>query len=112
MKLFLRYLVPLLSLVLLTLGIFYLAPQRLELSNYKAMLLAQGFCLGWMLDHVCVPYARPHGYLIRRWTEKTGFRANLADYAVAPGCEWLFITACLRRAGSCWMGMWVMGAGL
>ncbi len=112
MKFVLRYLIPCLALLLLTMGMVLLAPDRLVLGDYKSWLLVLGGVLGWMLDHFGQPYARPHGYLRERWQFVRGFRADSADHVVVQGCEWLFIAACLRRAAMMAMGMWVMGAGL
>lgn len=53
--------VALITVVLLAL-LAYLAPQQLPVVLYKCALVTMGAVLGYWIDRMLFPYARPHQY--------------------------------------------------
>lgn len=75
-----------------------IAPQKLEVTVYKASLLALAAVLGYWLDRAFFPYARPDSYLQRDWRLGTDAPQGEADYPVCPAYRYEFCVAQIRRA--------------
>lgn len=85
--------------VLLLAVIAVVSPQQLTVVLYKASLIALAAVLGYWLDRVLFPYARPDSYLWRDWRKGTDEPEGDVDYPVASE-DYMpaFCVAQLRRA--------------
>lgn len=79
-------------------AIAIIAPPQLPVVLYKACLIALAAVLGYWLDRVLFPYARPDGYLVRDWRYGTDEPVGEVDYPVVPSHLRAFTAAMLRRA--------------
>jgi len=87
-----------LAIALLAL-IAVLSPVQLPVVAYKAALIALAAVLGYWLDRVLFPYARPDSYLYRDWRHGTDEPEGDVDFPVAkPEYIRAFCTAQIRRA--------------
>lgn len=84
--------------VLLLVVIAWVAPQKLEVTVYKASLIALAAVLGYWLDRALFPYARPDGYLQRDWRYGTDEPEGDVDFSVVPAYAHIFAAAMIRRA--------------
>jgi hypothetical protein len=74
------------------------APQKFELTVYKASLVSLAAVMAYWLDRALFPYARPDGYLARDWRLGSTEPTDQADHPIAPGYVIPFAAAMLRRA--------------
>lgn len=74
------------------------APPQLPVVLYKASLVALAAVLGYWLDRVLFPYARPDGYLVHDWRYGTDEPEGDVDYPVVQGYIRVFTAAMIRRA--------------
>lgn len=88
----------LLLAVLLLAAIAIVAPPQLPVVLYKAALIALAAVLGYWLDRVLFPYARPDGYLQTDWRHGTDEPQYEADYPVVPDHRVEFCVSQIRRA--------------
>lgn len=86
-----------LAAVLLML-IAIISPVQLPVVLYKATLIALAAVLGYWLDRVLFPYARPDGYLVKDWRRGTTEPTGDADFPVVPAYMAIFCHAMMRRA--------------
>jgi len=75
-----------------------LSPAQLPVVLYKTALIALAAVLGYWLDRMLFPYARPDGYLERDWRGGTDQPEYCADYPIVRDHHWVFAAALLRRA--------------
>ncbi|GKT21682.1 putative holin [Acidovorax sp. SUPP3334] len=87
----------LLAVVLLVL-IALVSPAQLPVALYKASLIALASVLGYWLDRVLFPYARPDGYLVRDWRYGTDEPEGDVDYPVVPAYARIYAATMMRRA--------------
>lgn len=91
-----------LTLLVITFGLLLLlgalAPAKLLLVLYKLVLVAVAAVIGYWLDRLFFPYARPDGYLVRDWRLGTLEPHGSADYPVVCDHVQTFNFAMLRRA--------------
>lgn len=101
------------TLVILTLillaFIAYTQPQLIGNDIHAISRLSLGALLGFWVDSIALPYARPDGYLIALDWRKVAKREGAADFPVAQGYELVFALSCIRRLLSMGIGMWAMG---
>ncbi|WOI46989.1 putative holin [Acidovorax sp. BLS4] len=88
----------LLLAVLLLALITLVSPAQLPVVLYKAALIALAAVLGYWLDRVLFPYARPDGFLFQDWRLGTDEPLGDVDYPVVPGYQHVYIAAMVRRA--------------
>lgn len=93
-----RMLIPGILAVILLAVVVALAPHQAPVLMYKQACVALSGCYGYLFDVAAFPYAQPSGYLRFDWREVDSFEDNQPDFGIVPGCEWLFLVACLRRA--------------
>lgn len=106
-----RYLIPSALAVVLLAMIALTSPEQVAVVAYKLALLLCAGLAGLGLDIVAAPYAQPGGYLTGRWSWGAWVEGD-ANNPVAPGCEWLFVAACARRAVIVAASMLTVGMGL
>ena len=88
----------LLAIALLAL-IALVSPVQLPVVAYKAALITLAAVLGYWLDRVLFPYARPDSYLFRDWRHGTDEPVGDVDFPVAkPEYIRAFCVAQIRRA--------------
>ena len=89
----------LLVAVLLLAVIVSVYPERLSVVVYKAALIALAAVIGYWLDRVLFPYARPDSFLWRDWRKGTDEPEGDVDYPVA-NIEYMaaYCVAQIRRA--------------
>ena len=75
------------------------SPVQLPVVAYKAALITLAAVLGYWLDRVLFPYARPDSYLFRDWRHGTDEPEGDVDFPVAkPEYIGAFCVAQIRRA--------------
>ena len=89
----------LLVAVLLLAVIVSVYPERLSVVVYKAALIALAAVIGYWLDRVLFPYARPDSFLWRDWRKGTDEPEGEVDYPLAS-TDYMaaYCAAQLRRA--------------
>lgn len=89
----------LLVAVLLLAVIVSVYPERLSVVVYKAALITLAAVIGYWLDRVLFPYARPDSFLWRDWRKGTDEPEGEVDYPVA-NTDYMaaYCVAQLRRA--------------
>lgn len=95
------------SLMLITVAalvlLYFIAPQQLPVALYKFTLVTLAALVGYWIDRLIFPYARPDGYLAFDWREvrptlpKYGDDYQV-DYLVEEEHRLVFAAAMLRRA--------------
>lgn len=93
-----RMLLPNILANVLILVVAVMAPHQAPVLVYKLGAVAAAGCLGYLLDCAAFPYGQPSGYLRIDWRTVESFEDDKPDFAVVPGYESAFNTACLRRA--------------
>jgi hypothetical protein len=97
----------LLAAVLLAL-VAVVSPGNLPVVLYKCALVAIGAVIGYWVDRMVAPYARPDAYLVRDWRLGSTEPEGDADYPIVPGYMPAFCAASIRRAlivGVCVLGL-------
>lgn len=84
--------------VLLLAAIALISSVQLPVVLYKTALIALAVVLGYWVDRVLFPYARPDGYLCRDWRYGTDEPEFAADYPIVEGYFTVFVASCMRRA--------------
>lgn len=101
------------TLVILTLILLaflaYTQPQLIGDDINKVSLATLGALLGFWVDSIALPYARPDGYLIALDWRKVAKREGAADFPIAQGYELVFALSCIRRLLAMGFGMLVLG---
>ena len=82
----------------LVLAIALVSPIQLPVVLYKVALVALAAVLGYWLDRVLFPYARPDSYLVYDWRYGSTEPEGKADYPVTFDHVMPFCAAMLRRA--------------
>ena len=85
------------ALILLVL-VALLSPQQIPIAVYKLSLIALAAVVGYWVDRMIFPYARPDGYLDIDWRHGTDEPINQVDFKVVNGYHTIFAAAMLRRA--------------
>ena len=76
-----------------------ISPAQMPVVLYKLALVMLAAILGMFFDVAVFPFATPDSYLDGDWKRAPGaVRLRCADFAIAKGCLWPFLMACLRRA--------------
>ena len=76
-----------------------ISPAQMPVVLYKLALVMLAAILGMFFDVAVFPFATPDSYLDGDWKRAPGaVRLRGADFAIAKGCLWPFLMACLRRA--------------
>lgn len=75
------------------------SPAQLPVVLYKAALIALAAVMGYWLDRVLFPYARPDSFLWRDWRKGTDEPEGDVDFPIAS-TDYMaaYCTAQLRRA--------------
>jgi len=97
-----------LTLVLLAF-IAYTQPHLIGDDIDKTSRATLGALLGFWIDSIAFPYARPDGYLIALDWRTCSKREGAADFPIAQGYELVFALSCLRRLFAMGVGMLVIG---
>lgn len=91
-----------LTLVLLAAALLvviaFAAPQQLKVVAYKLALVTLAAVIGYWVDRLVFPYARPDGYLCEDWRHGTDEPSGDVDYAVIHDYRHVFMAAQIRRA--------------
>lgn len=89
----------LVAAVLLLAVIAVVSPAQLPVVLYKAALITLAAVIGYWLDRVLFPYARPDGFLWRDWRKGTDEPEGDVDFPIA-NTEYMaaYCVAQLRRA--------------
>jgi hypothetical protein len=95
------------SLFFLTIAAFlllyFIAPQQLPVMLYKATLVVFAALVGYWIDRLIFPYARPDSFLHNDWRltirslKKYGL-AGEVDYRIVDGYHLVYAAAMIRRA--------------
>jgi hypothetical protein len=86
-----------LSIFLMT-GLYVVSPQQAEVVYYKFSLVILGAFLGYLIDKVLFPYARPDGYLHDFWQHGAKEIKGEVDHAIVDGYKHVFGFVMIRRA--------------
>lgn len=90
-----------------------ISPQQVPVIIYKVCLLLLAGIVGYWLDRLVAPYARPEGYLSSDWQEHDDiWPDNKADYTVVAEYKSVFAAALIRRAIIIGCAMLAVGLGL
>lgn len=84
--------------VILLAAIYVVSPAQLPVVLYKVSLIALAGVLGYWLDRVLFPYARPDSYLTYDWRAGSDEPIGEADHPVCADHMRAFCAAQLRRA--------------
>lgn len=84
--------------IALVVAIGLVSPIQLPVVLYKVALVALAAVLGYWLDRVLFPYARPDSYLIFDWRYGSTEPEGKADFPVVFDHKMPFCAAMLRRA--------------
>ena len=79
-------------------GLYFVHPQQMEIALYKLALICLAAVIGYWLNRVLFPYARPDGYLVDFWQRGTDEPIGQADYEVVEEYRLVFALVMLRRA--------------
>ena len=83
----------------LQIALLLISPAQVPVVLYKLALVMLAAILGMFFDVAVFPFATPDSYLDDDWKRAPGaVRLRCADFAIAKGCLWPFVMACLRRA--------------
>ena len=83
----------------LQIALLLISPAQVPVVLYKLALVMLAAILGMFFDVAVFPFATPDSYLDDDWKCAPGaVRLRCADFAIAKGCLWPFVMACLRRA--------------
>lgn len=89
----------LVAVALLT-AILLISPVQLPVMLYKLALVTAAAIVGVFFDFALFPFATPASYLDDDWRDAPDAHKPCdADYPIAVGYYWVFVGACLRRAG-------------
>lgn len=85
--------------VLLLAVIAQVSPAQLPVVLYKVALITLAAVLGYWIDRIVFPYARPDSYLFSDWRKGTSEPEGDADFPIAkPEYIAPFCVAQIRRA--------------
>lgn len=84
--------------IALLVAVWLVSPAQLPIVLYKAALASLGGVIGYFLDRVFFPYARPDSYLVYDWRLGSTEPEGNADFPVAPDHMPAFCAAMQRRA--------------